>query len=287
MEGFQIIRPVPPLSYYVEHYWYINIDKLIFKDQFIKVIPQGYYDFVINYKVNYFENSNHIDLRLSPYTLVGPSVKYKDFGIKGEIGVFAITFKPYGLFLLNDIKHLAKNYTPIELISRDLNRLKDILIEVDSNHQRINISNKFLLELFKKSLLKNKKIRIPIEHIINEIKNNRGCINIKELANEYNCSLSKLERNFNDCVGITPKQYARIIRFNEVLNILNINNYNYLRDFIFKMGYYDQSHFINEFKNFMGTTPKNYLKIRERFDPEYYLTKSEYYRLNKEYLMKG
>ena len=159
MEGFQVISPAVALSNIVDHYFYLDIPTPIIKEQFNRVIPQGVFEFVVNYKVNYTESSKNGNSVLSPYTLIGPSVKYKDFSVKGEIGFFSIVFKPYGLYLLTDIssEFLAKNYTPIDLISRELTALKNMLLDAKNNYQRVQISNDYLIKLIKKSREKIKR----------------------------------------------------------------------------------------------------------------------------------
>jgi AraC-like DNA-binding protein len=69
-----------------------------------------------------------------------------------------------------------------------------------------------------------------------------------------------LERKFRQHIGISPKLFSRINRFQEAFRLLKNNNYIKLSDIAFDAGYTDQSHFIREFKEFTGFAPYKYQK---------------------------
>jgi AraC-like DNA-binding protein len=64
----------------------------------------------------------------------------------------------------------------------------------------------------------------------------------------------KLERAFLQAVGYTPKYYSRIVRFNKAIRHMSKGKSS-LTSVSYLSGYYDQSHFIRDFKKFAGTTP--------------------------------
>jgi len=78
-----------------------------------------------------------------------------------------------------------------------------------------------------------------------------------ELAEKLYTSKSPLEKRFRQVVGTTPKKFANIIRMKSALFAMQsplIENTDY------RLGHYDQAHFIHDFKTFTGTTPEQYLK---------------------------
>lgn len=81
----------------------------------------------------------------------------------------------------------------------------------------------------------------------------RGLISIQELSRTYNFSYKKMERLFKKCVGIPPKLYARIIRFNYSLKI-GIDHFS-LTELAYESGFFDQNHFIKEVKRFTQKAP--------------------------------
>jgi AraC-like DNA-binding protein len=94
-----------------------------------------------------------------------------------------------------------------------------------------------------------------------------GNIELKELLKEINMTERTFERKFNHHVGISPKLFARICRFQTSLQQLKSSNYNKLSDIAFDNGYADQSHFIRAFKEFAGYSP-NQLSKQKNTDAE-------------------
>ncbi|WP_317162601.1 helix-turn-helix domain-containing protein [Myroides albus] len=74
-----------------------------------------------------------------------------------------------------------------------------------------------------------------------------------------NISERTLERLVKQYVGMSPKVYSRIIRFQANLNLLRESSFKSLTELTYESGYFDQSHYIREFKTFTGSTPKQYL----------------------------
>ena len=83
-----------------------------------------------------------------------------------------------------------------------------------------------------------------------------------ELASIACLGKKQFERLFNELVGANPKEYARVVRFQKSLKLLQ----HYSEDInqaqlAYQCGYADQSHFIREFKQFSGYTPLSLLNV--------------------------
>ncbi|MEM8887164.1 MAG: helix-turn-helix domain-containing protein [Bacteroidota bacterium] len=132
-------------------------------------------------------------------------------------------------------------------VTDDFIRLSDLLKEVDS---------------LKLSLMQGEAkfaLAIPAQEtktltaLLKAIHLSHGLISIKELRDTYNLSYKKMERLFKKCVGIPPKLYARIIRFNYSLKI-GTEQFN-LTELAYESGFFDQNHFIKEVKRFTQKPP--------------------------------
>lgn len=86
----------------------------------------------------------------------------------------------------------------------------------------------------------------------------KGNIPIEKIAENSGYSVRYLNKRFKDSFGISPKQFAEIIRFQNSLNYLNMHSENTLTDISVECGYFDQSHFVHAFKRYTGITPKKY-----------------------------
>ena len=87
-----------------------------------------------------------------------------------------------------------------------------------------------------------------------------GNIRIKELLSELHISQSAFEKRFRKAVGASPKKFASIVRFKNT--ICNYDPKKSLTNLGYETGFYDQAHFIKEFKNFTGDSPDIFFKNR-------------------------
>ena len=102
----------------------------------------------------------------------------------------------------------------------------------------------------------------PVHAAIHEIISNKGLVKISEVREKANLTGRTFERNFLREVGLTPKQFAKIIQFKCSLNeLISNNDEGKISNVAFDSGYADHSHFARVFKKFSGLSPKEY---RER-----------------------
>ncbi len=99
-----------------------------------------------------------------------------------------------------------------------------------------------------------------IQQSIQLILDSKGTDKMRNIASQLHVTERTLERLFLSEVGLTPKQFARIIQFQSSLSQLNNKTYQQLMDVGFENGFTDQSHFIRTFKSYTGQTPSYYLK---------------------------
>ncbi|WP_353779994.1 AraC family transcriptional regulator [Winogradskyella sp. 3972H.M.0a.05] len=98
-----------------------------------------------------------------------------------------------------------------------------------------------------------------IEYAIHEIQTSSSQINISKLAERSGYSQKQFIELFKKYVGITPKQFHRITRFNEILAAVeNKEKISWAR-IASECGYFDQAHFIKDFQSFSGLNPSKYL----------------------------
>ena len=84
--------------------------------------------------------------------------------------------------------------------------------------------------------------------------------NLKKIIGSYPATQKQLIEHFKKYVGLTPKYYHRILRFNEILKKINEMEKISWTEVAFSCDYSDQSHFIKEFFLFSGFNPQEYLK---------------------------
>ncbi|RDL45650.1 hypothetical protein DN730_00940 [Marinomonas piezotolerans] len=134
----------------------------------------------------------------------------------------------------------------------------DGLCEADDFLARIKILENWLI---KSGALNDAKTDM-IDHCIDTIINSHGTMRIADMAGEIGISERLLRKKFNQSIGMSPKQYSRIVRFQDIISdVLYRGEFqkNHLEDFM-DFSYYDDSHLIKDFKYFTQMTPSWFVK---------------------------
>jgi AraC-like DNA-binding protein len=122
----------------------------------------------------------------------------------------------------------------------------------------------FLEEALLTKLNYRKRYLDSLISFVDIVEAQRNNINLGEIAQSLGMSLKTLERRCLEVIGITPKSYIRLVRYNHALETVRTDKSgrNWI-DIATECGYYDQSHFIREFKQLTGDSPEKYRTIRD------------------------
>lgn len=101
--------------------------------------------------------------------------------------------------------------------------------------------------------------------IFDIFKQNDNSFLIAEFCRQNNINIRKLERMYNKYVGVSAMTYSTLNRFHESLNQLLFDDYSKLSDIAYNNGYFDQMHFIKDFKRFSGNTLKSFISRKWEF----------------------
>lgn len=179
----------------------------------------------------------------------------------GEVRLLTILFKPNGFYkLFNLPAGLITNniFEASDIIDKDIEICSQRLREAKDLMAMKMLADEFLLSQLVKSKAKDHCHSISSTSAV--IFRNAGRVNIKSLAYDANMSLKNFELKFTQQVGLPPKLFARITRFNYAILMKIQNKANNWTDISHRCGYYDQMHFIKEFKEFAGDSPLNFYK---------------------------
>lgn len=271
MESFDIIKPCSLLEPFIKYYWILDYESRVVEP--IRVIPYGcvQFTFYLGERINSFGSNNDSSYK-DQAVVTGQISSFFDVFPQGKIRLITIVFKPFGAkpFFDFPIFEIQNNIIPIKDINNkewlDLeNRLGDCV----DNKSIVSCLENNLLKKLEKNTLFNSYSSINNERImlaINRIDDSKGTINIKDLSSLACLSDKQFNRIFADYVGMNPKNFLRIIRYQSFLLKLQNSNIKATKavdflDLVYDCGYYDQSHLINNFKEFTGYTPKEYIKL--------------------------
>lgn len=130
--------------------------------------------------------------------------------------------------------------------------LEEKLVGAADDQQRIRIVEEFLIRQ-----LNERPADLLVGRALDYIHQSKGTIRMSELATLLHTSASPLEKRFRQEIGASPKKFATIVRARSVLAAMENGNQGYAE---YLSAFYDQAHFIKDFKKFAAVTPEQYLK---------------------------
>lgn len=206
-----------------------------------------------NYATNKVESCTDIVVR-------GSHTKLFELPIDYPLHLFIINFKPFVFPKLFDLstKELTNAVLPVKEHLTQLSNVREQLHDADSPNERIGLINQWLSNIcsgldFRQNQLVNwmrKKIEVT------------PTLRIKQLQQETGYSRQYLHRLFKQEIGFGLKTYQKIVRTNRILDELNSGSVKNLTTLAHRYHFYDQSHFIKEFKQMTGSVPSVFLDNR-------------------------
>ena len=227
------------------------------KPESYKIVPDTriVMRFQLSGKLSYTENNTIIPL--SSAGITGLRNSYRMFNNSENTNTILVMFSEAGAgMFFNQSMHeiYGSSLSLDDLILRSqMDVIVDQLNEAKTDIERINLLEKFLI-----ARINHKANDELVNLAVMFIKQQAGNIKIAALAEKLNISLSQFEKRFRKLVGASPKKFASIVRLKHILNTSAKENN--LTALGLDAGYFDQAHFIKDFKSFTGDTPEQFLK---------------------------
>lgn len=248
----------PLLKKNIRFFWELRAENIQLNH---KLIPQRN----INMRFNLNETKQYVNLNGSDYLLEdvyfsGLQDHYLNAYLKlsGKVHVFGICFYPEGLYPflkipIAEFRNLLAGTNEIgfrlaKVICDHLKEAKDIAA-------RLELIEKELLML----LVSGNDTPDNFRLIFNTLKNSDNSGQFTTFCKNNNLSIRNLERMYNRYVGVSASTYTTLNRFHKSLNLLLRKDFTKLSDLAYDNGYFDQMHFIRDFKRFAGETPKQFI----------------------------
>jgi AraC-like DNA-binding protein len=243
MDSLQLIQPAPALRSVVQSYWVMWQPP----DHEAYMHPGGSFGMVFNLGATF-------DGRRDRVFLDGTNTVSRRLHMNGETLAVGVRFQVGGAYPFLRMPLHEVNNELVDLPYRDLH---DQLMDTPTIPAKIHLLENWLLHQDFGD--PNPMITASLQLI------QRGQLNMKELADELFISQRQLERLYRTHVGMTPIQYARLLRVEKARHILTTYHQFSTAQVGAMLDYYDQSHFIRDFKAVVGITPMQYRV--EKSDP--------------------
>ena len=248
----------PLLKKYIKFFWEIQAENIQLNH---KQIPVRNTDLKFNLsEAPHFVCMNGEEHMLEEVYFSGLRDHFSNTYIKinGKVDMIGVCFLPEGLFpfLKIPVSEFRNQLLGASEIGFNLaNTISERLKEAPDVAARFNI-----LENELAALLDNvNQIPGDFRQLFNTLKHSDGSLQISDFCLRHNIGSRKLERLYNKYVGLTAKTYGTLNRFQNSINQLLNKDYSKLSDIAYGNGYFDQMHFIREFKRYAGNTPGNFI----------------------------
>ncbi len=256
---YQVIKPGVAISNYIKYYWYLYDPLGNAGHQKDLLIPDGSLEWVLNDNTQYnrFELSSDLTI-VNESVIVGRRNKSILANRPGTTRLVGIKFKPGALYIMSQIPESEFKNVAIctdLVLPKETKELETRVFNSSSLQEMKMVLDDFFFERFKAVHSTDFQLITAIIHYINKA---NDYPNLESIWTRFNLSKKKLERLFAKYVGLSPKSYIRVIRFKQVYKHFNKANTSFYDHSFFQYGYYDQMHFIKDFKYFTGQSPTQY-----------------------------
>lgn len=256
-------RHVPkPLDRFIDFLWYWEGDpaaharEVITPSRGFGILISLHNDELAWYDGDGYRRTN----KLKGIAINGPHAKH--FAIDAhQPHIMGVSFKPGGAwpFIGPAAHELADTHLSLEDIwGRDAERLHQRLVQAPTPDDKLDILFDSLVRIAPRAFEHDPAVALALQRF--DVMPHR--VSIAQTARDADLSAKKFIRLFTDQVGLTPKLYLRVARFERVMDRIALAPQIDWWDVVERHGYYDQPHFIREFKTFTGFTPTEWLKLR-------------------------
>jgi AraC-like DNA-binding protein len=197
--------------------------------------------------------------KLSQLFLYGQTIRPVTLKVTGPFRFVVFQLYPFASKYLLGVNPRELNdecFDLLQLRHINIQSFVDSLLSTEDFGQQASIISEIMLKLIPAPTISfDDRIQLAVHRILEK----KGILSIQKLFQDLHITERTFERNFLAEVGLTPKQFAKIIQFQYSLQQLTQEKFDTLTEIGIESGFSDQSHFIREFKKYTGQTPSYYL----------------------------
>jgi AraC-like DNA-binding protein len=243
----------PALQSAIACYWIIEANETAAS----KIIPDGSPEMIFHFGDPYEIFDDQSAWQIQPLSLVaGQLTRPITIRPTGKSGVFGVKFFPAGLWkLFKTNMHALQNgvVNLDDVIGINTRSFRESLADAETHAGRVRLADEFFL-----SHINNLRSSV-LDPLLDCIHTSATSVSLQQLCVHENISARKLERTFNEVIGVSAKMYMRLSRFSRTFKKLQQDELS-KADISYLYGYFDQSHFNRDFKIFSGENPGSYFQ---------------------------
>lgn len=188
---------------------------------------------------------------------------FMDVRSQGKVGFISVCFtggNAYSFFSvpMHEMANQVVNLNDVWGGCAD--ELQQRIDEATTTTQRVQLVQQHLIARLRKATLPDVgRSAAAVTFCLEQITRANGHLSVEDLARKAGISNRQLVRRFNERIGLSPKEFARITTFLNALKHLKNSSSLSLTEIAYESGYYDQSHFIHACRDYSGLTPRQLL----------------------------
>lgn len=213
----------------------------------ITLLPDGCVNLLVNLGEDIVSTGFEKKIKHGEIYIVGPMMKTDIQTMQHEVQLFGIRFKPGAFsyfYKFDSLDQVANQFQ--EFPRHDFPDLKKTMNYFTAYFDR------FYLERLSPP-------KHTILNCISDISQHIGSLSIEALAKKHFMSERQLERQFKQQVGLPPKKFADLERFQKAFSMLHTRPKQSMEEIAWNCGYYDHAHMTNDFKRFTGQPPTAFI----------------------------
>jgi AraC-like DNA-binding protein len=220
-----------------------------------RVLPDTCVELFVNYvNAGQMITAGAVTVKQPQSFITSRMSRYMDVHQAEKSGFIAICFLPGAAthFFGHPMNEIANSVIGLtDLWNNTAKEMEERVAEADTNSQRVTIIQQYLINQLA-SLQERDKI---VEHWMWQVNFFKGQLPVEQLSRKVNLSQRQLARRFNHSIGLSPKEFTRVTRFIHSLKHLRKYPSISLTEVAYESGYYDQAHFIHDYKEYTGYAP--------------------------------
>jgi AraC-like DNA-binding protein len=262
----QRFTPFPELVPYIQSIWLFESKSGIPSDDLRLIVPNGGIKLIIPFRNRVYSQIGESKKDYPEMTcwIVGQMDKPAFIDSDPDICTLGIEFKAmtaYKFFPFGMRELTNSTFPATDIWGAAGTELREQLGHTDRTEDKVAFVQSFLLRQLDRSVRNSAFVEFAVRHILN----NEGQVRIEELCREAGYTKRHLGRMFAELVGVSPKQFAGIVRFHRIYRMIGNTDRSYTKFTDFYDVYYDQSNFIKEFQRYTSLTPHDYQKRDNSF----------------------
>ncbi|WP_009962110.1 helix-turn-helix domain-containing protein [Verrucomicrobium spinosum] len=269
--------PRPPLSQWVELIWHHECAHLPFSLE--KLMPTGRVDLIINLNDEALRIHDPKDVRQIEHyrgpLLSGVQGSFSVIDASQQTQIMGVAFKPGGAYVLPGLAVAEISDTHLsagDVWGHQAQLWGEQLAGLPDAWSRVNALERALIKVIARGRLR--EMHASVQMALQEIQHRPATASVRQLAEQVRLSQRRFIELFTRQVGITPKLYSRIQRFQRTLKQVHARSQVDWCELAFDAGYSDQSHLIRDFQKFSGLSPTQYRTLRTEHPNHVVLTDS-------------